>query len=432
MHDDLNTVLPIGRIGQIGMDALGSGPLLSPPDSRQTLRQQVFETIRAEGQTSRADITRALSVSPGSVTALTSDLIGLGLIEEVETPARDSDQNSPRETTSRGRPRVGLAVVADAYRVIGIKIGDQSHTAVMSDFAGNALAEVSRTARTGVQTPLAQLDEIDALLTDLTRTTGTQLADVAAIGVGIAGMVDHSLGVVAWSPRISARDYPLKAVMEQRFGRPVHVDNDANMLTLAELWFGAGRAMQDFVVVTIEHGVGMGMVLGNRLFRGTRGMGLELGHTKVQFDGALCRCGQRGCLEAYVADYALVREAATVLSGSQTTDPRALLAQLYKEATEGNAAARAIFDRASRYLAMGLSNVMQILDPELLIISGERMQYDYLYSAEMQADVEALVLDSGRPAARIETHAWGDMIWARGASALALTAVTDQLLGDGA
>ena len=417
MHDDFGT--PSASNGAPN----GTGPMLARPSNGQPLRQQIFEKVRAEGQTSRADITRALTVSPGSVTALTSDLIALGLVQQVETQTREG---------SRGRPRVGLEVVSDAHRVIGIKIGDQAHTAVIADFSGAVLAEASRPARPGQQTPQAQLEELDVLLSDLVHASGTPLSAVSAIGVGIAGMVDHASGIVAWSPRISGRDYPLKSTMEQRLGCPVHVDNDTNMLTLAELWFGAGRALPDFVVVTIEHGVGMGLVLGNRLFRGTRGMGLELGHTKVQFDGALCRCGQRGCLEAYVADYALVREAATVLHGTETTDPRSLLAQLYAEATGGNAAARAIFDRASRYLAMGLANVMQILDPELVIISGERMRYDYLYSAEMQADVEALVLDSGRPAARIETHAWGDMIWARGASALALTAITDQLLGEAA
>ena len=119
-----------------------------------------------------------------------------------------------------------------------------------------------------------------------------------------------------------------------RFGVPLYLDNDANVLTLAELWFGAGRSMTDFAVVTIEHGVGMGLVLDNRLFRGSRGMGLELGHTKVQLDGALCRCGQRGCLEAYLADYALAREAATALHRNPRNlqSPNAMLDALFSQA----------------------------------------------------------------------------------------------------
>src|SRR5690606_34728188 len=133
-----------------------------------------------------------------------------------------------------------------------------------------------------------------------------------------------------------------------RLSLPVHVDNDANVLTLAELWFGAGRGMADFAVVTIEQGVGMGLVLDNRLFRGARGLGMELGHTKARLDGPLCRCGQRACLEAYTADYALAREAATVLDHGprDRVSPQAILESLFDEARAGNAAALSIFRRA--------------------------------------------------------------------------------------
>ena len=106
----------------------------------------------------------------------------------------------------------------------------------------------------------------------------------------------------------------LAAAASNRLGMPVAIDNDANLVAMAELWFGAGRDLSDFAVVTLEHGVGMGFVMNHRLYRGARNVGMEIGHTKVQLDGALCRCGQRGCLEAYLADYALAREATTALN----------------------------------------------------------------------------------------------------------------------
>ena len=142
---------------------------------------------------------------------------------------------------------------------------------------------------------------------------------ISAIGVGISGIVDFESGMVAWSPLLQNADVPLGQILADHFETPVRIDNDANVLTLAELWFGAGRALSNFVVVTVENGVGMGFVSDNQLFRGAHGMGLELGHTKVQLDGALCRCGQRGCLEAYLADYALAREASTVFGLSPET-----------------------------------------------------------------------------------------------------------------
>ncbi len=162
-------------------------------------------------------------------------------------------------------------------------------------------------------------------------------------------------------------------------------------------------------------------------------MGLELGHTKVQLDGALCRCGQRGCLEAYVADYALGREAATAL-GRNTRNlqsPHQMLETLYGQAKAGDTAARTIFRRAGRYLSVGLSNVIQLFDPELIILSGERMRYEYLYADEVLAEMQSMTLTQGRSPTRVEIHAWGDFVWARGASALALAAVTDAALGQG-
>ncbi len=164
---------------------------------------------------------------------------------------------------------------------------------------------------------------------------------------------------------LTERALPLAALAQARLGLPVQVDNDANLCALAELWFGVGRGRSDFAVVTIEHGLGMGLVLNHRIHRGALGLGMELGHTKVQLDGALCRCGQRGCLEAYTADYALAREATTALNWTYKDGQsmRVLLESLYDHAKAGNQAARSIFRRAGRYLAVGMANVVNLFDP---------------------------------------------------------------------
>ena len=209
------------------------------------------------------------------------------------------------------------------------------------------------------------------------------------------------------------------------------LDNDANMLTLAELWFGQGRKISDFAVVTIESGVGMGMVLDNQIYRGGHGMGLELGHTKVQMDGALCQCGQRGCLEAYLADYALIREASTALGHSfdRSASNEEILATLFEKAKSGHPAADTIFRRASRYLSLGLSNVVQLFDPPLIILSGERLQYAQFYATELMQAMGKLTLNEGRKPCKVAINAWDDLVWARGASALALSEITAHLIG---
>ncbi len=400
----------------------GCGPVL-PVLGRDatTLRQQVFEHVRAAGRAARADITRALGISAGSVTTLTADLIARGMLREVDGLAREQ---------SRGRPPVALEVVTDCKHVIGIKLSDETHTAVLTDFAGNVLADTSLTTPQPRKDVDVVLDEMDVLIGELLLISGKSIAEIDAVGVGLSGIVDHVTGVVAWSPLMTARDVNLAAGFGKRHSLPIYVDNDANMLTLAELWFGVGRELANFAVVTIEHGVGMGLVLENRLFRGSRGMGLELGHTKVQLDGALCRCGQRGCLEAYLADYALAREAGTALDRGPRNlqSPNAMLDMLYTQAKAGNEAASTIFQRTGRYLSVALSNVVQLFDPELIILSGERMRYDYLYAESVMAETRRLTLSNGRAPCPVEVHAWGDLVWARGATALALAAVTDAAL----
>lgn len=400
---------------------LGCGPLnVSTPYENRGLKQQIFDCVRAAGLIPRVDVARELSISPGSVTSLTAELIEAGLIREANAPRRDGD-------SGRGRPPVALQVRPEAGYVAGIKLSDHRHTAVILDFAGNRIGQSSRDSA-GLQHDFDEVIEAaESVMRAALADADLSLSQLASVGLGLPGSVDHERGIVHWSPLIREANLPVRSVLEARIGRPVAIDNDANMVTLAELWFGAGRSLSDFASVTIEHGVGMGLVLNHRLYRGSRGLGTELGHTKVQLDGALCRCGQRGCLEAYVADYALVREASTALNWGNRgpTPPHVMLESLYDHAKAGNEAARAIFHRAGRYLAVGLANIVNVFDPSLILLSGERLRYDYLYAEEVLTEMANLTLQTGRPLPKVEIHAWGDLLWAQGAAALALEMATD-------
>ncbi len=402
----------------------GCGPLiLADRATSRPLRQQIFDHVRAAGAIPRVDLSKELGVSPASVTSAAAELIELGLIQEIDRPRRDGD-------VLRGRPPVALGVRPQAGHVAGLKLSDRVQSAIILDFAGGILAEAN------IERPLlAQATErllLDAaeVLDAALGQAGLARHDLAAVGFGLPGVVDNTCGHVHWSPLMHDRGVDLAQALADRLGRPVCLDNDANLVTLAELWFGAGRTRSDFAVVTIEHGLGMGLVLNHRLVRGARGLGLEIGHTKVQMDGALCRCGQRGCLEAYVADYALVREATTALNWGNrgVQSPQILLESLYDHAKAGNEAARAIFKRAGRYLALGLANMVTLYDPSLILLSGERLRYDYLYAEEVLAEMLALTIDTGRGAPEVEIRAWGDQVWARGAAAMALDHATGAVL----
>lgn len=406
----------------------GCGPLLHRDSSNSTpLRQKIFQHVRAVGCTARADITRSLQISAGSATTQTADLIAAGLLRETDEPAREHGQGE----LGRGRPRVALEIVPEAAYVIGIKLSYTQHSAVLCDFAGNLIATTACPTSVMRRSPTQMLDEIADLIENVTQKAGMQADDIKAVGVGLPGLIDQNSGTIRWSSLLEGAHVDLHPEFAKRFNALLFLDNDTNMLTLYELWFGSGRDKTDFAVVTVETGVGMGLVVNNRLYRGTHGMGLELGHTKVHLDGALCRCGQRGCLEAYLGDYALTREAQTALNVNHldARRPKELLDLLFEQAQAGNTAAQTIFRRAGRYLSVGLSNVIQLFDPPLIILSGERVQCHYLYADEVLADMQKLTLSNDRQPCEIQIHPWDDLVWARGATAAGLSALTDTMVG---
>ncbi len=404
----------------------GCGPFAPVGGTVESLRLAIFERIRAEGAVARATIAKDLAISPASVTTQTSTLIELGLVRELQLSSEASE-------TGRGRPPISLAVRPEAHLVAGVKLSDRIHTAAIYDFAGNIVASATRPAASK-NSPKQVVETAADLVNAVALEAELSLEDLSAVGFGVPGFINAGSGLVHWSPVIEGKTtLNFAELMTQRLGRPVVIDNDANVVAVAEQWFGVGRQISDFAVVTIEHGVGMGLVIDHKLYSGARGMGMELGHTKVAMDGALCRCGQRGCLEAYVADYALVREAPLASRDSKPNAPiQEVLETLHNEAKSGNLAARSIFERAGNYLAMGLANVANLFDPELIILSGERMQYEYLYSNGILEDMKRHALNSGVDLPPVEVHAWGDLVWASGAAAKALSFITESTLSENA
>lgn len=405
--------------------AKGVGPLIAQSSEiSRTLKQQIFEHVRGAGLCARVDISSSLQISPATVTSIINELIQAGFIHEVTTPPREGEP-------VRGRPPVSIAIRNDAFYVAGIKTNDKTHTAVIMDFAGNMLGSADIAHNSASRSASNILKEVNAVLQLALNTSGIEHTQLSAIGLGLPGLIDCAAGKVIWSPMLDQQNIAFASLASDALGCPVYIDNDTNLVTLAELWFGKGRTVSDFAVVTIEHGIGMGLVVNHRIYRGAHGVGMELGHTKVQLDGALCRCGQRGCLEAYVADYALVREASTALNfdPGEMGDIGLVLDRLFDEAKSGHEAATTIFKRAGRYLATGLANVINLFDPSLVILSGARMQYDFLYEDEVLHEMERQTLDWQRTRPDIEVHTWGDLLWAQGAAALALSELTETLLG---
>lgn len=338
-----------------------------------------------------------------------------GLIEEVS-------DDSPSKDNRRGRPRVDLQIRGDAHLIAGAKLSNRSLSMVLLDFSGEQIANIEVELGKSVFDAGELAQKLAEVADQLSQRAGYRLSDLSGVGLGIAGIVDAPRGFVHWSPSLDSRNVELSTQLETALGVPTFVDNDANLVAIAEKYFGLGQSHSDFIVVTIESGVGMGIVIGDELYRGTRGCGAEFGHTKVHLDGAMCRCGQRGCLEAYVADYALLREATFAGGGTTETEVENLLGA----ARDGDEVAKTIVARAGRMFAMGLANIVNIFDPELIILSGEQMRFDHLYAEEVIQTMRRLIVQIDKAPPEVKVHKWGDQMWAMGAAAYALDKIAEQ------
>ena len=381
-------------------------------DQKQNGRMQVFDAIRQAGRIARIDIAKQIGASPATVTAFSSDLLSQGLIEEVVPEAQPAE-------TRRGRPRVALNVRGEAHVIAGAKVARRTISTMIVDFEGNEIASHVEPLDRPSMDAATLSATIRRALESACAEAGLSVDDLSGVGIGLAGLIDAERRFVHWSPSLNSRGVELGTVLDESFGCPVFLDNDANLVATAEQLFGFGRGLANFIVITLEHGVGMGIVINHEIYRGARGCGAEIGHTKVQLDGALCQCGQRGCLEAYVGDYALLREANVMFHDG----PKASLDDLWQAAQDGDPVAQAIFERARRMLALGMANAINFFDPEMIILAGRRAAFAQLEADKVIAETSnyAIQIEGPRPA--VQEHQWGDVMWAKGAAAYAIEGV---------
>ena len=374
-------------------------------------RLRVLETIRQAGEIARVDISKLTGFSPATVTAITTELLGAGLIEPIS-------QSSQTQKTKRGRPREALRLRGAAKLIAGVKVAADAVSVLLIDFAGTELGYFEHKLTESRFEAGALSDQIIAAVASACQHNDRAFTDVSAISIGLAGMVDGERGYVHWSSSLLERNVDLADHLAARVACHVFIENDANLIAKSEQLFGQGRNIANFLVVTIERGIGMGIVINGNLYRGARGCGAEFGHTKVMPDGALCQCGQLGCLEAYTADYAVLghANAGDVLYSDVDSLSRA--------AARGDAHATAVLQQAGRYFAMGLANLVNVFDPDLLIIASKNTDQHPLCADWVLGDVKRQVVQVDTPMPPISVHGWGDLIWAKGAAAYGLEQTT--------
>ncbi len=381
---------------------------------------QVLHAVRlASEPLSRAEIGERTGLSQPAVSTLTRRLLESGAL--IEVGARPSQGGGRRERE--------LAMNPDHAWVVGVKVAVHQLTVALCDFAGG----VRNTLKVPLSSPMTQAALVRTLVREieacLAGAGGAVRQRLAGVGVALPGFVDSMRGEVLWSPVLKPATRKDTASLDQALtdamGVPVFIENDANMLALAEQWFGQAARVPNMAVVTLEHGLGLGLVLNGELYRGHSGLASELAHLQLQRNGFTCQCGKQGCLEAYVAHYALVRQGrqAGLLAGDEPLTAEGVMAahaELIKLARHGNARAREIFETQGSTLGQWIGNVVNLLAPQLVLLDGDGTSAADLYEPALREAMTQAMLLPHREAVQLVVRHQGDEVWARGAASLVL------------
>jgi len=267
-------------------------------------------------------------------------------------------------------------------------------------------------------------DIVDALV-QVAERWGCSELPVVATSIMVPGAVDCAKAVVVQAPNLpSLVNFPLKSQLQKRLGWPVYLENDANAAVVGEMWQGAARGCRDVVSVTLGTGVGGGVILDGKLWRGSHGSGGEIGHTTVDpFSGLKCKCGNTGCLELFASATAIVRMTREALSSFPETSLKSdeLTAEkVYDAGKQGDELALVVFKRFGMYLGIGLANLINLIDPQIIVITGGVVNGWDLFAEEMYRQVGERAFRTTAQQVKIAKAECGDNAGLLGAARLAL------------
>jgi len=293
-------------------------------------------------------------------------------------------------------------------RYIGIDLGGTNLKLGLVSADGQILDRLT-TPTEADEGPDHVLQRMAQAVRDLATQAGIELGKVAAVGVGAPGLVHWDAGVVRFAPNLKGWvNVPVRDTLHEKLGMPVNLENDANAAAYGEFRCGAGRDVQTMFLLTLGTGVGGGIVIDGRLFRGTSDTGAELWHTIVQHGGRLCGCGNRGCLEAYASATAVV---ARFRADADEVSPLARRENLtcedvFKAVGTDKPAAR-IVEETAEYLAVGIASIMHVLNPEMVALTGGMMGAGDAFLERVQHHVRQTAFESTWKACQVRWSTLG-------------------------
>jgi glucokinase-like ROK family protein len=364
---------------------------------------------------SRAEIAQALNISRATASSIVDRLIASGLVLE-----------RGAGVSRGGRRPIVLEVNPSAGQVIGVDIGASHVVVVITDLRGKILSE-SEEPFDITRGPEACLNRVADLVESLVRKSGCTWAEVRAVGMGVPGPVIIAEGIVSSPPIMPGWDgFPIRTRLEDRWHKPVMIDNDADLGVLGEWTFGAGRGESNLAYIKIGTGIGCGILLNGEVYHGVLGTAGEIGHFTISQDGPPCKCGNYGCLEAMAGGQAIAQRAQLAVKAGQRTSLAALdgeiTAQAVAQAAQtGDLVSQQLLRDAGRHIGSALASLVNLLNPGLVLIGGGVAQAGAPLLDPIRESARQRCLRAAAQAARIEVAALKRYSVVMGAVALALS-----------
>ena len=392
--------------GEHGRISIGFTMPPRGPDSggANATRAQLFTEVLTSGPLSRTDLARRTDLSASTVTKMVNPLIEAGYI--VETGALSS---------GLGRPRQLLRVAAERYVVLGVKIAPGMVTGVVTDLSARVIAQRQRPL-SAPHDPATVIGVAADVVGELAGEDASGRGVPLGVGVGIGGHVDSRAGRVVRSGILGWAGVPLAAPLAAATGLPVVIDNDVNALAIAERWFGAGRDIRSFVLVTVGPGIGSAFLLDGEPVAGVTGLAGELGHIPVRPDGAPCRCGNRGCLETVASDESILRDIAA-RGGTEYPD---VTAAIERARSGADPTAAEAFESMGTEIGRALATVCNLFNPERIVLTGERAAAYDLFGPACERAWQSAAFSTAASDCELVVDTAGDTLWARGAGCLVI------------
>ncbi|PFO09323.1 transcriptional regulator [Bacillus sp. AFS076308] len=379
-------------------------------------RSIILDTIRKHGPISRSDIAKLINISPTTVTSAVNELIHEGVVRE-----------DGIGTSNGGRKPVLLRFDPNTRYVIGVSISNSFIKISEMNLEGSILRKEihSTNYQQGEEIISLTLQIIEHFLQSKENLEGCE-----GVSIITPGIVDAGKGIVSYNTKLKLYDVPLKEMVEQQFGLPTYLDNDTNAFVLAENYFGSFGQYKDLVYITIGDGVGSGIMVNGKIIRGYKGSSGELGHTTIVKGGLKCECGNEGCLENYVNWPAIYSKIVTALMsrGKETIikdlvgeDLNRITPEIFVRAlNEGDSLCLQIMDEIVSHLSSGIINTIHLLNPEVIILSGEIVQENDLFVNLLKNYVSKQVIPILREEVNIQPTSLGADFEMLGAAAVIL------------